>query len=102
MPDSTGIGCFRRPSFDHKGVRPIDAQAGRYLIFVVIGIGLTIVSLWEIVRALKTGRLRLRVSSVTRQSHPGLFWFDVAACGVTAVLGALFGCHFLLAFLGHS
>ena len=82
-------------------MRPIDAQAGRYLIFAVIGIGLVIVSLWEIARALKTGRLRLRVSAITRQSHPRLFWFDVAACAVTALLGALFGYHFLAIFLGH-
>jgi hypothetical protein len=72
------------------------------LIFVVIGIGLVIVSLWEIFRALKTGRLRLRIASITRETHPGVFWFDVAACGVTAVLGALFGLHFLLVILGHS
>jgi len=57
---------------------------------------------WEIVRALKTGRLRLRISAITRETHPALFWFDVAACAVTAILGALFGYHFLLAFLGHS
>ncbi len=85
-----------------KGVYPIDPQIGRFLIFVVIGFGLVIVSLWEIARALKTGRLRLRVSSITRESHPGVFWFDVAACGVTAVLGALFGYHFLMLVLGHS
>ncbi|HYV89286.1 MAG TPA: hypothetical protein VFA91_11980 [Candidatus Polarisedimenticolia bacterium] len=80
----------------------ISPQSARYLIFVVIGFGLVAVSLWEIARALKTGRLRLRISSITRESHPGLFWFDVAACGVTAVLGALFGAHFLLAVLGSS
>ncbi len=83
-------------------MRPIDAQSGRYLIFVVIGAGLVIVSLWEIARALRTGRLRLRVSSVTRQGQPGLFWLDIAACGVTAVLGLLFACYFLAGFMRHS
>ena len=83
-------------------MRPIDAQSGRYLIFVVIGIGLVIVSLWEIARALRTGRLRLRVSSVTRQGQPGLFWLDIAACGVTAVLGLLFACYFLAGLMRHS
>lgn len=71
------------------------------MIFVLIGLGLVAVSVWEITRALKTGRLRLRISSITRETHPGVFWFDVAACGVTAVLGALFACYFLLALLHH-
>ena len=66
------------------------------MIFVVIGVGLVIVSVWEVARALKTGRLRLRVASITRETNPGVFWFDVAACAVTAILGALFGLHFLL------
>jgi hypothetical protein len=83
-------------------VRPIDAQSGRFLIFVVIGVGLVIVSLWEIARALRTGRLRLRVSSVTRQGQPGLFWLDIAACGVTAVLGLVFACYFLAGLMWHS
>ncbi len=85
-----------------QGVGPIDAQAGRYLIFAVIGIGLVIVSLWEIARALKTGRLRLRAASVTRANNPRLFWFDVAACGITAVLGLLFACYFIAALIRHN
>ena len=82
-------------------MRPIDPQTGRFLIFAVIGIGLVIVSLWEIARALKTGRLRLRVSSITRESHPRLFWFDIAACGITAVLGLLFACYFIVTLIRH-
>ena len=90
------------PRKPDTGVRPIDAQAGRYLIFVVIGIGLVVVSLWEIARALKSGRLRLRVSSITRASNPRLFWFDVGACGITAVLGLLFACYFIAALMRHN
>ena len=82
-------------------MRPIDAQAGRYLIFAVIGVGLVIVSLWEIARALKTSRLRLRVSAITREANPRLFWFDIAACGITAVLGLLFACYFIAALMRH-
>jgi hypothetical protein len=51
---------------------------------------------------LKTGRLRLRVSSVTRENSPGLFWFDIAACGITAVLGLLFAGYFLAALMRHN
>jgi hypothetical protein len=83
-------------------VRPIDAQAGRYLIFSVIGAGLVIVSLWEIARALKAGRLRLRVSAITRENQPRLFWFDIAVCGITAILGLLFACYFIAALMRHS
>ena len=68
---------------------------GRYLIFVLIGLGVFTVSIWEIARALKSGRLRLRVSAITRLQHPRLFWFDIAACGFTAVLAALFAYHFI-------
>ena len=82
-------------------MRPIDPQTGRFLIFAFIGIGLVIVSLWEIARALKTGRLRLRASSITRESDPRLFWFDIAACGITAVLGLLFACYFMAALTHH-
>jgi hypothetical protein len=69
---------------------------------VIIGLGLVAISLWEIVRALKTGRLRLRISAITRETHPGLFWFDVAACGITAVLGLLFACYFLALLIHHN
>jgi hypothetical protein len=75
-------------------------QTGRYLIFAVIGLGLFAASLWEIARALKSGRLRLRVSAITRAGRPWLFWFDIAACGITAVLAALFAYHFILLLLG--
>jgi len=89
------------PCKPEQGVRLIDAQAGRYLIFTVIGAGLVVVSLWEIARALRTGRLRLRVSAITRESNPRLFWFDVAACGITAILGLLFACYFVSALMRH-
>ena len=77
----------------------MSAETGRYLIFAVIGVGLFGVSVWEIARALKTGQLRLRVSAVTRAGRPKLFWFDIAACGITAVLAALFAYHFIAILL---
>jgi hypothetical protein len=70
-------------------------QTGRYVIFAVIGVGLFAASIWEIARGLKSGRLRLRVSAITRSEHPGLFWFDIAACGITSILAALFAYHFI-------
>jgi PIN domain nuclease of toxin-antitoxin system len=78
----------------------VSPQAGRYLIFAVIGVGLFLASIWEIARALRSGRLRLRVSTITRVRRPGLFWFDVGACGFTAILAALFAYHFIVALLG--
>ena len=77
----------------------MNPQTGRYLIFAVIGIGLFLASIWEIVRALKSGRLRLRVSTITRAQSPRLFWFDVGACGLTAILAALFAYHFIFALM---
>jgi len=44
----------------------------------------------------------LRISAITRETHPGLFWFDVAACGITAVLGLLFACYFLTLLIHHN
>ncbi len=79
----------------------MNPQTGRYLIFTLIGLGLLIVSIWEIAQAIKTGRLRLRVSRSSRAERPRLFWFDVGACGFTAILAALFAYHFLLALLRH-
>jgi len=77
----------------------VSPQTGRYLFFVVIGVGLFLASIWEIARALKSGRLRLRVSTITRAQRPRLFWFDISACGLTAILAALFAYHFVVALL---
>jgi hypothetical protein len=84
------------------GAAPMSPETGRYTIFAVIGVGLFAASIWEVVRGLKTGRLRLRVSAITRSEHPGLFWFDVAACAITGVLAALFAYHFIGLLLHHS
>jgi hypothetical protein len=65
----------------------------------VIGVGLFIASIWEIARALKSGRLRLRVTTISRAERPKLFWFDLGACGFTAILAALFAYHFIAALL---
>jgi hypothetical protein len=70
-------------------------QTGRYAIFAVIGVGLFAASIWEIARGLKSGRLRLRVSAITRSEWPGLFWFDIAACAITGILAVLFAYHFI-------
>jgi hypothetical protein len=75
---------------------------GRYVIFAVIGVGVFAASLWEIGRALKSGRLRLRAATISRARRPWLFWFDLTACAITAVLAALFAYHFALAALHRS
>jgi hypothetical protein len=85
---------WRRPAIDI-----VSPQTGRYLIFAAIGVGLFLASIWEIARALKSGRLRLRVSAITRAQRPILFWFDLGACGLTAILAALFAYHFVAALL---
>jgi hypothetical protein len=79
----------------------VSPETGRYIIFAVIGLGLFVASIWEVARALKSGRLRLRVSTISRAQRPKLFWFDVGACGLTAILAALFAYHFILALLHH-
>jgi hypothetical protein len=82
-----------------REIDTITLQTGRYLIFGVIGLGLFAISIWEIARALKSGRLRLRVSTISRARRPKLFWFDVGACGFTAILAALFAYRFIVALL---
>ena len=77
----------------------MNAQTGRYLIFAVIGLGVFVACLWEIARALKSGRLRLRAATISRARRPGFFWFDLAACAITAILAALFAYHFITVLL---
>jgi hypothetical protein len=77
------------------GKDDMNAESARELIFAVIGLGLFIGSMWEIWTALTSGRARLRIAPISRAANPKLFWFEVGACGFTALLAAVFAYHFI-------